>query len=176
MAALDYAGLTIDRLWAILEDDTGWSGLVRPGNRIKRTGGISSPRPRAYPPKSNSNVSEYPQCDIRLAGGSGNAFAQGANRTFGQQQSNVCPFILGSQRQVVIVYTIDELRYDTADLLVALAEQLILASGEKLGMPDWCNGWGPYQWRRTEKNSQIEDSILIPVNYRIPSSILLSNP
>jgi hypothetical protein len=173
---LDYQGLTVSRLWTLLEADDAWSALVKPNNRIKRVGAAN-----ARPPKVAWNAGEYPQLDIRLAGGTGNAFATGETKTFGQ-----CSFSLVATRQVLLVYTVDELRYDTADALLARTEYVLCAAGADLGLPDWCASWGPYQWTRREvvidvgssgpvpSRRKIEDTIAVTVNYRIPKATLLA--
>jgi hypothetical protein len=174
---LDYAGLTISRLWALLEADSTWAGLVRPVNRIKRVN-VDNARPGNVA----NNLGHFPQLDIRLSGGTGNAFATGATKTFGQ-----CSFILVATRQVLLVYTVDETRYDVADDLIARTEFILCSAGADLGLPSWCSVWGPYQWTRREvtvdasapvvpgqTRKRIEDTMSLTVNYRIPKATLLA--
>lgn len=178
---LDTIGLTINRLWAILEADTattvGWVNYFRPGNRIKVLG---SGNP--YPPKPARQSADFGEVIITTSGGSGNAFMSAGPRgpmvTFCNSAGTPgAYFDLVCKRDYLLKTTFDELRYDAADVALARAEFLFANAGAKLGLPTWCESW-QYSWRRVWERSErprVVDNFTISVNYRIPSTVLLAS-
>lgn len=186
---LDTIGLTINRLWAILEADTvadvGWVNYFRPGNRIKVLGNASP-----YPPKPVRQSADFGEVIITVNGWGGNAFVPSGPRgpmvTFCNAAGTPgAYFDLVCKREYLLKTTFDELRYENADAALARAEFLFTAAGSKLGLPTWCESWSYAGRRAWERPRSITDSspgrpsvvdyFTISVNYRIPSTVLLAS-
>lgn len=138
--ATDYIGNVYSALWTLLEAHSGFTALVKPGNRIKLNGTSANPF------KEQLKDGDLPQVSIGLGTGSDTQYrtTAGYGDTYGATVSGLCNTGLLTQNFTITQITSD-LRVGQANPLTHEILTALRKGGPKLGL-SYIKEWGPVSW------------------------------